>query len=67
MWAITKNLNSIRHLWGGLSQANSLCGIQGEFPLDYVGGLHLPKCERCIELEGKVIEDVLSSRTKEMV
>ena len=67
MWAITKEVNSVRHLWGGLSQANTLCGKQGDFPLDYINGLHLPKCEECIQLEGKVIEDVLPTRTKESV
>ncbi len=54
MWS-TSNSNGFRHIWGtdaNGKQLISLCGRSAKGPLDYLK-IHLSKCPKCQELEGK--------------
>jgi hypothetical protein len=57
MWAITKEENKLRHMWGGKGDKNAevlhtLCSIEGKPPLDYLQ-IHIEKCGKCEALLGK--------------
>ncbi len=53
MWAIF-NHHKLRHCFGGVSgNPIALCGIEGDWPLDYARGAGNKKCQACTERLGR--------------
>jgi hypothetical protein len=53
MWGIFDH-RKLRHCFGGLSgKPIALCGIEGDWPLDYARGAKNKKCKVCEEKLGR--------------
>ena len=53
MWGVFDH-HKLRHCFGGVSgKPIALCGIEGDWPLDYARGAGNKKCQICTEKLGR--------------